>query len=181
MSDEYRKIDRRTVLQLIPASLLASGTAPGANSHCGSTAAANPAGRYQFQFFTPDEVDLFNKVAEAIIPADDHSPGAREAKVVEFADLMVSTSADYVKSDWRSGFQLLAAELQKTDLSTWLDRVSEQEEDPWTVLEIFFRTLKQMTINGYYSSEIGIHQEMRYQGNTYVASFPGCNHPEHQA
>jgi Gluconate 2-dehydrogenase subunit 3 len=179
MSDEQSKIDRRTVLQLIPASLLTSAPAAAADSHCDSTTATNPAGPYQFQFFTTDEVNLFDTIAEAIIPADDHSPGAREAKVVEFADLMVSTSADYVRSDWRSGFQLLAAALQETDLSTWLERVSEQEENPQTVLEIFFRTLKQMTINGYYSSEIGIHQEMRYQGNAYVSSFPGCKHPEH--
>jgi hypothetical protein len=34
-----------------------------------------------------------------------------------------------------------------------------------------------MTVNGYYSSEIGIHQDLEYQGNTYVAEFPECtNH-----
>ncbi len=37
-----------------------------------------------------------------------------------------------------------------------------------------------MTINGYYSSAIGIHNDLQYQGNTYVQKFEGCTHPEHQ-
>jgi hypothetical protein len=38
-----------------------------------------------------------------------------------------------------------------------------------------------MTIDGYYTSKIGIHQELEYQGNTALAEFEGCTHPEHQA
>jgi hypothetical protein len=41
--------------------------------------------------------------------------------------------------------------------------------------------LKQMTVNGYYTSATGIHKEMEYAGNTYLAAFPECTHPEHQA
>ena len=40
--------------------------------------------------------------------------------------------------------------------------------------------LKQMTVNGYYTSATGIHKEMEYVGNTYLAAFPECTHPEHQ-
>jgi hypothetical protein len=36
--------------------------------------------------------------------------------------------------------------------------------------------LKQMTLAGYYSSEVGIHQDLEYQGNTYVYDFPECSH-----
>jgi hypothetical protein len=43
----------------------------------------------------------------------------------------------------------------------------------------FFKTLKDMTIDGYYSSEIGLIQELGYKGNTFLAEFPGCQHPEH--
>jgi hypothetical protein len=38
-----------------------------------------------------------------------------------------------------------------------------------------------MTIDGYYTSEIGIKQELKYKGNTYLKEFKGCTHPEHQS
>ena len=33
---------------------------------------------------------------------------------------------------------------------------------------------KQATIRGYYTSEIGIHQELRYKGNQFLPEFVGC-------
>jgi hypothetical protein len=47
-------------------------------------------------------------------------------------------------------------------------------------LERFFVTLKRMTINGYYTSKIGIHQDLQYIGNEYLSDFQGCTHPGHQ-
>jgi hypothetical protein len=38
-----------------------------------------------------------------------------------------------------------------------------------------------MTVDGYYTSSIGIHQELRYQGNAYLKEFIGCTHPEHRS
>ncbi len=181
MPDEPLKLGRRTLLQMIPAGLLANAARADQVDHCGvpmtDGKAAEP---YHLKFFTPEEAALFNSVAGQIIPADDHSPGAVEAKVVEFADLMVATGPDYVKEDWRAGLQLLARELNASDVHAWLDQVTQEEDDPQTVLEIFFRTLKQMTVNGYYTSSVGIHQDLQYQGNTYLTSFPGCDHPEHK-
>jgi hypothetical protein len=166
---------------MIPASLVANAARANPADHCGSSKSeGNAAEPYGLQFFTPEEVTLFNSVAEQIIPADEHSPGAVAAKVVEFADLMIATGPDYVKEDWRAGLQLLAKELNGSDVHAWLDQVTQHEDDPQTVLEIFFRTLKQMTVNGYYTSSIGIHQDLQYQGNTYLTSFPGCDHPEHK-
>jgi hypothetical protein len=181
MPDEVVKLGRRTLLQMIPASLVANAARANTADHCGNTKPeGNAAEPYRLKFFTPDEAALFNSVAGQIIPADEHSPGAVEAKVVEFADLMVATGPDYVKEDWRAGLQLLAKELNGSDVKAWLDQVTQHEDDPQTVLEIFFRTIKQMTVNGYYTSSIGIHQDLQYQGNTYLTSFPGCDHPEHR-
>jgi outer membrane biosynthesis protein TonB len=42
-------------------------------------------------------------------------------------------------------------------------------------VEKFFVTAKQATIHGYYSSEIGIHKELRYKGNQILAEFVGCH------
>jgi len=39
--------------------------------------------------------------------------------------------------------------------------------------------LKRATIDGYYTSVIGIHQDLEYQGNQMVHDFKGCHHEEH--
>jgi hypothetical protein len=44
----------------------------------------------------------------------------------------------------------------------------------------FFRVLKSMTISGYYSSEIGLRQELGDDGQLAHLEFKGCDHPEHQ-
>jgi len=41
-------------------------------------------------------------------------------------------------------------------------------------LETFFVVAKEWTIRGYYTSEIGIHKDLRYQGNQFLAEFVGC-------
>ena len=40
--------------------------------------------------------------------------------------------------------------------------------------------MKSMTADGYYTSQIGLVQELGYKGNTVLPSFPACTHPEHQ-
>jgi hypothetical protein len=65
-------------------------------------------------------------------------------------------------------------------LSAALQLAAANEENPTSDLERFFVLLKQMTVNGYYTSATGIHKEMEYIGNTYLVSFPECTHPEHQ-
>ncbi|MDQ2839692.1 MAG: gluconate 2-dehydrogenase subunit 3 family protein [Acidobacteriota bacterium] len=175
MSTDNHKLARRTLLQLVPAGFLAVAAAP-AQEHCGSAVIPQP---YRFAFFTTEEIHLLDTVMERIIPADEHSPGAHAAKTVEFADLIVSTSPDYVREDWRNALRLLSTELETSSLEAWLDTASQNEDDPQTVLDLFFQSLKHMTINGYYTSAIGIHEDLHYQGNTYVESFIGCEHPEH--
>ncbi|HEX4750026.1 MAG TPA: gluconate 2-dehydrogenase subunit 3 family protein [Bryobacteraceae bacterium] len=176
------KIERRQLLQLASASLLASQLRLSGqtcnNANYQSLKEAKP---YSAQFFTPEELTLLDEAMEAILPADDHSPGAHEAQVALYADLIVSNSPDDVKQDWRAGLTLLAAELKTSSLAQWLDSASANEHDPRSPLDIFFIKLKQTTVEGYYTSRIGIHQELRYIGNTYVKEFKGCSHEEHRA
>ena len=61
---------------------------------------------YKLQFFTPAENELVDQLTEIIIPADAHSPGAHAAQVSLFADLMIATSNDAVKEQWREGLRL---------------------------------------------------------------------------
>ena len=62
---------------------------------------------YTLQFFSEEESRLLDQLMEMIIPADDHSPGAHEAKTNLFADLMVATSDNAVKKQWQDGIRLI--------------------------------------------------------------------------
>ncbi len=136
--------------------------------------------QYKLQFFSEDESLLLDRLMEMIIPADSHSPGAHAAKTNLFADLMVATSDDSVKKQWQNGLRLIREEAARSSLAEALRKSAVNEGNPQTDLEQFFVLLKQMTVDGYYTSATAIHQDMEYLGNTYLAAFPGCTHPEHQ-
>jgi gluconate 2-dehydrogenase gamma chain len=42
----------------------------------------------------------------------------------------------------------------------------------------FFRVLKNLTADGYYTSRVGLLDELGYTGNTVLAAFPSCTVPE---
>ena len=104
---------------------------------------------------------------------------------------MVSESPEETKALWRDGLAAVdkmstgkyskdfngATPAQQVELLT---AISQNERDPKTAEEKFFRAIKNLTIDGYYTSEIGIHKDLQYKGNTYVKEFKGCTHPEHQ-
>jgi hypothetical protein len=167
---------RRTVLKIVALSALSARTEAW-SATCSVPSderAVWASGDYHLQFFTSAENDLLDLAMEMIIPADQHSGGAHAARVSLFADRMVSTGSDAAKTEWRSGLQLLKEKAPKSSLADALERAAAGEANPQSDLERFFVILKQMTVNGYYSSEIGIHQDLEYQGNTYVSEFPEC-------
>jgi hypothetical protein len=43
----------------------------------------------------------------------------------------------------------------------------------------FFRLIKNLTADGYYTSRVGLLEELGYGGNKYLAAFPQCSVPEH--
>ena len=169
---------RRTAIKIVALGALAPKLdAVGAGvCHPAAGAVWSPSD-YELRFFTPEENELVDQLMEMIIPADRHSPGAHVAQVSLFADLMVATSGDAVKTQWRNGLQLMREEASHSSLAAALAEASAHEGDPQTELERFFTTLKNMTVNGYYTSAIGIHQDLQYQGNTYLPAFPGCSMP----
>jgi hypothetical protein len=175
------KIERRKLLQLASAGILSQRLDVVAqtctNANHSSAVKAKP---YTAQFFTPDEIGLLDRVMESILPTDDHSPGAKDAQTSLFADLIVSNSPDDVGQDWRAGLRLLVSELSNSTLAEWLDKAAANEHNPQSPLDLFFAKLKQMTVEGYYTSRIGIEQDLRYQGNTYLHEFKGCTDVEHQ-
>ena len=176
-------MERRELLKIFAATALSPKlNALKIAAACPMEAAAktSSAPEYKLQFFSEHESRTIDQLMEMIIPADNHSPGAHAAKTNLFADLMVATSDEAVKKQWRDGIRVVQEEAARTSLAESLRKAATNEENPKTELERFFVLLKEMTINGYYTSSIGIHQDLRYLGNTYLGAFPGCSHPEHQ-
>jgi gluconate 2-dehydrogenase gamma chain len=142
------------------------------------------------RFFTPAQHRTVDMLAEAIIPADDRSPGARAAQVADYLDFILSESLPDVQKAWTDGIAALdaasttqcgkpfadAAADQQVALLT---DISKNEFNPSTPVEKFFAEAKERTIFGYYTTEIGIHQELKYKGNQFLPEFVGCDHPEH--
>jgi hypothetical protein len=163
------------------------GSNPGAPQTGQAAADATPS----LKFFTADEFKTVDEMSERIIPADDSSPGARAARVASYIDMVVSLSSDVTKQTWREGLAAVdkksremfensfaaASVDQQVEL---LKEISKNERTPQTMEERFFRAIKYATVDGYYTSEIGIHKELRYKGNSYLKEFTGCTHPEHQ-
>src|SRR6266446_8917924 len=142
-------------------------------------AAAPPAVGVPGKFLTAAEYALLDELTELIIPADDHSPGARAAGVAGYIDgrLAESLEPDW-QAQWRSSLQAvegLSRELNGKPLLeaaadqrvAVLTRMAAGESDPKTPAEHFFRELKGWTVRGYYTSKIAIHLDQQYKGNVY--------------
>ena len=121
---------------------------------------------YKLQFFTPAENELVDQLTEIIIPADAHSPGAHAAQVSLFADLMVATSNDAVKGAMARRFAIVSGSCGKILAHGGRRASCRQRRTPFDrTSNTFLFVLKGMTVNGYYTSEIGIHKELEYVGN----------------
>jgi hypothetical protein len=136
-------------------------------------------------FFSKDEFALLDALTELIIPADDHSPGAHDAGVALYIDRTVAEAfLPEDKTSWRKGLagindlsqKMHGAAFMKTPQAqqvALLKHIAAAEHAPKTEPEKFFTQLKQTTAFAYYSSSIGIHQEMNYKGNVILDKFVG--------
>jgi len=128
-------------------------------------------------------------LVEAIIPADDHSPGAKDARVADYIDLLLSEAEESVVASWRQGLDDLDAGaaarfgtpfpvLAAPDIDTMLAELSRDTAGapaaPAVPPDPFFAMVKHATIHGYYTSEVGIHKELQYKGNRAIVEFVGC-------
>lgn len=143
------------------------------------------ASEYAPKVFSPEEFAMLDELTELIIPADDHSPGARAAGVAAFLDGRLAKSIEESeREDWRQGLKRIDALshqmhgvpfMQATPQQrvAVLSRIAKNEKNPQTPDERFFIQLKMSTADAYYSSKIGIHEEMEYKGNVLLQEFVG--------
>jgi Gluconate 2-dehydrogenase subunit 3 len=141
--------------------------------------------RKAHQFFTRAEFAMVDELSEMIIPTDDHSPGARAAKVAAYIDKTLGETLEVeTKQLWRAGLKsidALARDMHgKPFMSAEpdrrlavLERIAQNETDPQKPEEKFFVELKSRVAHAYYTSKIGLRDELEYKGNTYLREFAG--------
>jgi hypothetical protein len=139
------------------------------------------------RFFTAQEFALVDELTDIVIPTDEHSPGARAAKVAAFLDGRLAEVLDEdVRTRWRDGLKQVDALAQSLHGQPFMNldaparvdvvtRMAANEAKPSTPEERFFGELKSRTVHAYYSSEIGIHTEMEYKGNVMLQDFVGTD------
>jgi len=195
-------VSRRKALKIIVGSagaavslpVLGGARPPGATPLCHMARAATQASAapYAAKFFNPKQIETLDALTETLVPTDEHSPGAEAALVWQYIDEIIADAGSQTKSLWTEGLAALDklagqesgkkfAECAADQQFALVEKISRNEEDPKTLEERFFVAAKRATIDGYYTSFIGIHKDLEYQGNTALAEFPGCTHPEHQA
>lgn len=134
--------------------------------------------------FSADQLSMVSEIAEIIIPKTD-TPGAKDAKVGEFIQLMLKDcyypkdqksfmdglskleEKDFMKGTPEAQTALLTT--AETDAGNELKRIGDERKkakDAGQTFEEpgvpFFRLMKELTLLGYFTSEQGAQQALEY-------------------
>ncbi|MEX2299846.1 MAG: gluconate 2-dehydrogenase subunit 3 family protein [Bryobacterales bacterium] len=137
------------------------------------------------EFFTAEEFTLLDELTELMIPTDEQSPGTRAAQCASFIDRQLREAVeDEPRSQWREGLGRIEALSREMHGAKFLEtsadqrvavltRIARNEGNPQDADERFFEDLKSRTVFAYYTSKIGIYDELAYKGNVYQEEFAG--------
>jgi gluconate 2-dehydrogenase gamma chain len=190
-------IQRREVLRIL-GTAAAAAQFPGfskwafACGHVGRAAMQIKPASYHPQFFKSGEYAMVERLAEMIIPSDG-TPGAKEAGVAEFIDFMVASDPE-TQYSFRTGLSWLEAHSKRALGQRFIELAPEQQNfllEPLAYKEktrpgeedgrAFFRMMREYTVTGFYTSEIG-YKELDHPALKFYAESPECPHkddPEH--
>lgn len=142
---------------------------------------------YVPKYFSAHEYKTLQALCQSIIPTDADSGGAIEAGAPEFIDLLTSENKDY-QLTLGGGLMWLDATCSDRYGKPYLDCAPEQQNEILDKIAYrrnavsdaslsqgvaFFSFLRNMTADGFFTSEIGI-KYLGYIGNTFLKEFPGC-------
>lgn len=170
-------MDRRELLKMI--AFATGGVLIGGSSLL--TGCARP-GTYTkpIGIFKPEDQEFLDEVADTILPAT-KTPGAKSANVGSFMALMVTDCYEEInRKIFYDGIGLLNTASEKANGVTFMKATPEQRNTLLVKLDQearehqqkmkeqqelpahYFTMMKQLTLVGYFSSEIGCTQALRY-------------------
>jgi len=196
-------LDRRQVVKRLALGGLGAATAPlwsqrltelawahvDPHTHTHAAPAAKAAA------WTPKVLDAHQNetvvaISELIIPQTD-TPGAKAANVNRFIDQILAAAQPAEREQFLRGLQWMDARAQERHGTAFVTATPAQQAAILTAISTpdagaeatgreFFAAIKGLTVTGYYTSEIGIRQELGDDGALFFAEFPGCTHPQHR-
>ncbi|MDR8392525.1 gluconate 2-dehydrogenase subunit 3 family protein [Aliifodinibius sp. S!AR15-10] len=143
-------------------------------------------GGYTPQTLSAHQDELVTQISELIIPATD-TPGAKAANVNQFIDKMLTDwNSEEEKKHFLEGLNTIDPTSQELHGAAFLDLSEEQQvavleqkqqeakDNPMSTsgLKSFFDMMKEYTLVGYYTSEIGATQELEW--NHVAGRYDGC-------
>jgi hypothetical protein len=149
------------------------------------------AGAWKPKVFNAAQNELVIALTELIIPQTD-TPGAKAAKVNEFIDMVLAEAAAAERQTFFEGLAWIDARsedrfrarfvnappAQQVELLTGLGGAATPAPDDARGVE-FFQALKGLTVTGFYTSELGLLQDIGDDGQVFFTEFKGCDHKEH--
>jgi len=151
---------------------------------------AEPGAPFVPRFFTPAQLLVVSRLTDLIIPPTD-TPGAAAAGVPQYIDLVVNEDPK-LQTTFREGLESLdksgqsrfgggdflqLTEAQQVEILTSLNEAAAQKKPEGDAN--FFHAIKGLTADGYYTSRVGLLQELGYNGDAVLAAFPVFTIPEH--
>jgi hypothetical protein len=139
-------------------------------------------------FFTPHEWSTVRLLVDYIIPRDERSGSATEAKVPEFIDLLMADkeSSDASRTQMRGGLAWLDNECQHRFAKSFVGASDAQrrqvlDDIAWPKKArpelhhgvIFFSRFRDLTASGFFSTQMG-WQDVQYKGNVALPAWNGC-------
>lgn len=129
------------------------------------------------KFFTDHEMATITILADIIIPKDEVSGSATDAKVPEFIEFIVKDMPSH-QVPMRGGLRWLDMQCLKRNQKSFKDCTREQQialvdmiaypkkAEPGMSQGVkFFSLMRDLTATGFYTSEIGV-RDLDYKGNT---------------
>ena len=169
-------MNRRDALSRV--ALLMGGTVVGANIFLEGCKPADKKAMTGLDF-QPEDIAYLDEIADTILPTTASSPGAKAAAVGTFMTVMVKDCYEEKEQKiFTAGMQKLqdackkkhgkyfmeSTPQQRHDLLVELDKEQKEDgknkkkEDP----QHYFRMMKELTLLGYFTSEIGATKALRY-------------------
>jgi gluconate 2-dehydrogenase gamma chain len=188
---ESRPLDRREAvkaLALIPFAFSFDLSAPQAARAARAMAEADAATAAAPKFFTASEWKTVRMLADYIIPKDERSGSATDAKVPEYIDFLMADkeASDSSKIAMRGGLGWLDFECVERFGKNFVKSTDAQRRQVLNDIAwpkkarpemshgvAFFNRFRDLTASGFFSSEMG-WKDVRYVGNVFNPGWAGC-------
>jgi gluconate 2-dehydrogenase gamma chain len=182
MSNE--NTSRRDLFRNVALAAALGGLDAEAAQHVHTAAAADKAatGVYKPKLLNAHEFQTMQRLADLILPADEHSKGALDAGAVEFIDLLCSQNPE-LATIYTGGISWLDRAMEKRNQKDFVSSTPEQQTGMLDLIAyrkndspelgpgiVFFDWARKMVVDAFYTSAIGV-KDVGYMGNKGMSEF----------